>query len=293
MELLQEYKNGNYTVKIYSDGTKELYTEDDVFDAVFPDSIDLKITNRCDLMCPMCHEESSPQGAHGNLDAEFLNTLHAGTELAIGGGNPLAHPALLPFLYRLKSAGVIANITVNERHLHRYRGLAERLIKGKLVYGLGISLCEYREDTFAFARSHSNSVLHVIAGIVRPEEILAHASRRLKLLILGYKQRGRGKEYFSSEIKERIAELDRDMGKIMDAYGVVSFDNLALRQLNIKEWIPKDEWDGRFMGDDGTNTMYVDLVKNEFAVSSTSDLRYPISDSVEAMFAVVKSNRNV
>ena len=36
MNLLAEYKNGNYVVRLFDDGTKELVTEDDKFIAAFP-----------------------------------------------------------------------------------------------------------------------------------------------------------------------------------------------------------------------------------------------------------------
>lgn len=291
MELLQEYKNGNYTVKIYSDGTKELVTDDDEFVADFPDSIDLKITNKCDLMCPMCHEASSPEGAHAVLDADFLKALHAGTELAIGGGNPLSHPDLTAFLERLKSRGVIANITVNEKHLRVYREFIERLLAEKLVYGLGISVSEFKDETFEFAKTHPNAVLHVIAGITDPDELLKRASPDLKLLVLGYKRHGRGEDYFSSDTAKRIVEFGRRLNYIMCGYGVVSFDNLALRQLRVKYRVPKCVWNKRYMGDDGQNTMYVDLVKREFGESSVSDIRYPILPTAEEMLAVIKSEK--
>ena len=71
-------------------------------------------------------------------------------------------------------------------------------------------------------------------------------------------------------------------------YGIVSFDNLALKQLNVENRIQKEVWNERFMGDDGQNTMYIDLVKGEFAVSSTSDIRFPILDNVEDMFERVR-----
>ena len=42
--LLSEYINGNYKVKIYSDGTKVRYSNEDEFHPIFPESINLKIT---------------------------------------------------------------------------------------------------------------------------------------------------------------------------------------------------------------------------------------------------------
>ena len=115
--LLAKYKNGNYSVRLYDDGTKIKSTLYDDFVADFPDSIDLKITDYCDVNCPMCHESSSINGRHADLNSPFLDTIGSGTELAIGGGNPLSHPDLAQFLARMKNRGVICNLTVNERHL--------------------------------------------------------------------------------------------------------------------------------------------------------------------------------
>ena len=92
---------GNYLVKIFKDGSKVRFTLDDYYNPSFPESIDIKITNYCDNNCPMCHEKSSVNGNHGNLDALFLKTLTKGTELAIGGGNPFAHPDLENFLLNI------------------------------------------------------------------------------------------------------------------------------------------------------------------------------------------------
>ena len=47
-KILYQYKNGNYFVTIYPDGTKIRKTMDDDFIPIFPESIDLKITNYCE-----------------------------------------------------------------------------------------------------------------------------------------------------------------------------------------------------------------------------------------------------
>ena len=39
-----------------------------------------------------------------------------------------------------------------------------------------------------------------------------------------------------------------------------------------------------YMGDDGESSMYVDLVKNQFALSSTSIDRYPLKYTLTACF---------
>lgn len=105
MKLLHSYPNGNYIVSIFDDGTKVRHNNLSYFAPDFPESIDLKISNQCDMGCRMCHENSTPDGKHGDLSLPFLSTLRAGTELAIGGGNPLVHPDLIPFLERMKDQG--------------------------------------------------------------------------------------------------------------------------------------------------------------------------------------------
>ena len=44
------------------------------------------------------------------------------------------------------------------------------------------------------------------------------------------------------------------------------------------------------MGDDGQFTMYIDAVKREFAKSSTSTERWPITGDIAEMFGVVKGD---
>ena len=46
---IAKYKNGNYYVRLFDDGTKERFTLEDEFIPSFPESIDLKITDYCDV----------------------------------------------------------------------------------------------------------------------------------------------------------------------------------------------------------------------------------------------------
>ena len=110
-----KYKNGNYTViRDLDSGTLVKVSDLDFLEADFPDSFDLKITNCCDMGCKFCHENSVVDGKHGDiLGAKFIDTLHPYTEIAIGGGNPLEHPDLIPFLKKLKSLKMIPNMTIN------------------------------------------------------------------------------------------------------------------------------------------------------------------------------------
>ena len=285
--LIHKYQNGNYYVKLYSDGTKEKFTKDDFFHAQFPDSIDLKITNYCDANCPMCHENSSVSGKHANLDAPFLNTLRKGTELAIGGGNPLSHPYLIPFLQKMKKMGVVCNVTVNEMHLLSNYELIEQLINENLVNGVGVSIIQAKPKTVEFLLIHSNAVAHVIAGVVSQRTLMELSG--CKLLILGYKLKGRGKSYYTSQVIRKILLMRELMSVLLRNYECLSFDNLALKQLNVKNYLSEDEFNKRFMGKDGESSMYIDLVQEHYAISSVSKDTYPIQEDIIQMFKHVQN----
>ncbi len=74
----------------------------------------------------------------------------------------------------------------------------------------------------------------------------------------------------------------------IEKFEVVSFDNLALEQLKIKNHVTKEDWDRFFQGEDGTRTMYIDAVEQKFAKTSTSERRYAVLDNVIDMFNIIK-----
>lgn len=288
-KLLSKYKNGNYFVKLFSDGTKIKYTNDDFFDADFPDSIDLKITNRCDLNCPMCHEKSIIGGKHGDITAKFLTTLKAGTELAIGGGNPLFHTHLRSFLQRMKEQGVICNLTINEQHFLKLEPVVKKLLKEKLIYGLGISLNECNKRTIEFAKHNKNVVLHIINGIF--DDFDKIENQNLKILILGYKKFGRGEKFYSKNIEKQMEKIKLLLPTLFNKFVCVCFDNLALTQLEVEKVVSKEDFKNFYMGNDGESTMYIDLVEKKFAKSSTCLERFDLMDSIEDMFKKIKSKK--
>lgn len=283
MTLIAEYKNGNYSVRLFDDGTRVMRTDDEVFSAVFPDNIDLKITDYCDGNCPMCHESSTVNGMHATFDATFLNHLHKGTELAIGGGDPFSHPDLESFLRRMNKIGVVCNLTVNERHLPRYVETIRRFWKEGLLHGLGVSVSDLTDFTLEFAAAHPNTVLHAICGVMPANKLLATKSDNLKLLILGYKLHGRGKTYFSDGVLRSIADFSKHLPDLCQKFDVVSFDNPALEQLHVQRRVSSQTWKRFFCGKDGSSNLYIDLVRGVFAVSSRSDEVFPLMSTAEQM----------
>lgn len=288
MNTLSTHHNGNCYVELFDDGTKIRSWEGDA-EPRFPESIDLKITNYCDAGCPYCHEQSTKRGEHAPFEniVKAVEGLPPGHEVAIGGGNPLSHPDLKKILLFFRSRGLISNITVNSFHVFKAYELIQELRDKKLIYGLGISFCD---NVFLkeFDLIDNNTIIHVIAGVDS-----VHQVRKLpdnyKLLVLGYKHFGFGAGYADKHnVDLRLREWRYWIPTLMRKKHI-SFDNLALKQMGIKDILSPEEWDRLYMGDDGQFTMYVDAVKSEFAVSSTHNKRFPVSGVIEEMFTIVKS----
>ena len=293
MELLGRYKNGNFVTTILSDGTKIRETKDDEFIPSFAENMDIKLTNKCDGGCAWCHEGSSINGKHGDiLNEKFIDTLHPYQEIAIGGGDATSHPDLIPFLQKLKEKKVIANMTVNQIHFEKKHELIKKLVDEKLIYGLGVSLVNPTKHFIELIKQYPNAVIHVINGVLKPSDIKALENNNLKMLILGYKHLRRGNEYFEEEqndIETKQQWLYENLEDIIQKFKVVSFDNLAIEQLDVKRLLTQEEWDEFYMGDDGKVTYYIDMVERKFAQSSTApfDKRYDLLDSVDDMFKVI------
>jgi len=294
MKKLSTYKNGNYTVNIYNDGTKERITYQDEFIPSFAECCDVKITDKCDGGCDFCYEGCTPAGKHADiLKYEFLDTIKPFTELAING-NDLTHPQLLPFLEKMKKQNVIVNMTVNQIHFMRKYDLIKNLIDENLIKGLGVSFNHENEDFLKKAKTiSSNVVIHVINGVVTKKQMYLLVKFKLKVLILGYKELRRGVEYLSNntgKIKENQKMLYDNISFLTQLLPVVSFDNLAIEQLKIKRLLSNEEWKEFYMGDDGNYTFYLDLVEGEYAMNSLCQNKHPIKDDVVEMFSFIRCN---
>ena len=304
MNLIGSYMNGNYKVSIFDDGTKIRENDLDFFEPNTVESMDIKITNKCDRGCLMCHEDSKPDGIHGDiLSPCFIDKLHPYTELAIGGGNPLEHPDLEEFLLKCKDHQLIPSMTVNQFHLMQNVDFIKKLCDNKLIYGLGISLTDPTDDFIEAVKQFPNAVIHIIAGMFTNEDFKKLANKDLKILILGYKRVRRGEKLYNlhGEDIDKNLEWLKSMLPVMTkfkCFNTISFDNLAIKQLDVKNILKMsdEDWDLFYMGDDGQEemtsaSMYVDMVKKEFARNSCSMERYPMMDTIEDMYNFLKEKK--
>ena len=295
------YRNGNYLVMLDPDsGTKIRYNSGDKFVPEFPESMDICISKKCKVGCKFCHEQCTPNGKHADLmNLKFIDNLHPYTELALNGNDPL-HPDLVPFLEKCKELKLVPSLTVNHYTFNKNIEFLKFLCDKKLIYGLGVSIDGIYDDSkenvdnmISQFKMFPNLVLHVINGIISVEDLELLKGNDLKVLILGYKQFGRGVDFFGhnglgvlcgqNDLYNKLPEIVDD-----EWFEVVSFDNLAIEQLDPKRLMSDEEWKKFYMGEDGNFTFYIDAVNKQFAKCSTSTKRYDLMDDVKTMFNVIR-----
>ena len=292
--IIAEYDNGNAHVTLEDDGTRTIETEYDEFDFEYPLNNDVTITKKCDGGCPYCYMGCTPDGKHADImSAKFLDTIRPGAECAINL-NDCSHPQLLKFLGKMRDKGVIVNGTVNQIHFMKYHVMLKQLCNEKLLWGLGVSLQKPNAEFIRVIKEFPNAVIHVINGILSEDDIEILKDNDLKMLILGYKEINRGKSYRednNSIIEMKQNYLYNNLSKVIKQFKVVSFDNLAIEQLNVRRLLTDKQWESFYQGDEGTGTFFVDLVDGIFAKNSMVEDKtkmYPIMDDIRDMFRIIK-----
>lgn len=312
--ILGSYQNGNTFVVLQSDGTKIRTTQDKEFRPEFPDTLDINITNKCDGGCPFCYNSSTKEGNHGilfdwegNPCQEWMKSLRPFTEVAINV-NDLSHPQLKQLLVYLRQKQVVTNITINQKHFERPEifSALQGLHRKGLFFGIGVSIGDdtLGEEFFQKLKCFDHAVVHVVAGVVERAQLMQMFNRDLRLLILGFKFKGRGDQYgrtYCSSIEYNLDMLRENIRAIVELklFKVVAFDNLALRQLNIKRRLFEDtgkleDWDAFYSGDDGTHTFYIDAVSETFAqssiISDPDKIWKAKGKTIDEMFKIVQEN---
>lgn len=294
MKLLAKYQNGNLTTSIYDDGTRIRETDDDEFIPSFAENVDVHTSNRCNNGCQFCYANCTLDGQFGKLSGwHFLETLHPGTEMALNLNFPMPSD-FFDLLRYLKSQGIITNVTINQNHFEAYEDIIKQMYDEELIHGLGISLTRATRVFVEMVQQYPNAVIHVINGILAKNQYDILKDNRLKILILGYKDIGRGVEFHSLAsdiIRQNHEWLYDNLSEVIKHFKVVSFDNLALEQLNVRRLLTDEKWDEFYGGSDGTSTFFINLVDGYFAKNSMSDIHYQIGDlSMDEMFNIIRQN---
>ena len=208
-----------------------------------------------------------------------------------GGGSATTHPDLKPFLEKLKTKGIIANMTVSQGEFIDNLELINDLIENDLIHGLGISYKEPNDQLWKLIAENKDCVVHLIAG-VHTKEVFDYLSKfGLKVLILGYKEIGRGLFYYDAlkeQVDKNIQWLKDNLENYIDKFEVISFDNLALKQLSPERLVTPEKWNELYQGDDGTISCYIDAVDKTIHISSLDQRGFDASDDIKSDFDRIK-----
>jgi hypothetical protein len=207
------------------------------------------------------------------------------TNCLFGGGRVLSHPNAIGFFEELKKRGIIANMTENQSHCRIDEDTLINLLDNRMIYGLGISVNDFSNlNVLDDIIEHTNNlVFHVIMGITDVNHLTIlndyckSKNKKCKVLILGYKDFGFGSKHYSlnkSIVDENKMQWYRYLANYFNEENMVlSFDNLAIEQLNLKRFFDKKTWDKFYMGDEGKFSMYIDAVEQQFAICSVDSNR--------------------
>lgn len=290
---MYSYTNGNYTVDIFDDGTKKRHKtfDNQPFLPEYPESIDIKVTNKCNGACSFCHENSSESGESFNplLLYNLIENAPAGMEVTMSGGNPFEVAEELRWLTEVACPHLIFNLTINSMHLDQYWD------SWLFPVGMGVS---YNKDLHNKIKDFQSSVnfvtpqlvMHVIAGIHTLDDVKRCLQDFDRVLISGFKYFGRGATFDRDKMQDRLNIWKRDISTILSTQGkILAFDGLALKQLDIKRFYSDKTWSKMYMGDDGQFGMYIDAVKMEYAKNSYSQ-RFPIENkSLQEIFKHIRN----
>jgi hypothetical protein len=274
--ILSEYINGNAIIQLHSDGTR-VVDYDNELNLEYPLNIDLRVNSECSFgmnpntgkaFCYFCHESSTINGIECDYDLlrDKLIGLPKGIELAIGCNKMTSE--LQKFIFWCDMMGYIVNLTINQGHVKRDFVMLNALVQSGVIKGLGIS---YRSGLkFEVPQElldYEHTVFHVICGIDSYHEIEALRKEGVKkVLVLGEKNFGFNLGKVDLTTKKH-KEWYWWIHKMFSVFDVVSFDNLALKQLNIKRFFNDDNWE---VFNQKEYSFYIDAVNKILAPSSRS-----------------------
>jgi hypothetical protein len=271
---MYNYKNGNANISISNNGTRIIECDGDL-KLDYPLNIDMRVSTQCSFgfndktgksICSFCHESAQVNGKECDYELlkQKISELPSGIELAIGCNKYT--PSLHSFLEWCYNKGYICNLTINQGHVGKQAiSLANSISKG-YIKGLGIS---YRSDKdikqLDYFKEYENSVVHVICGIDEIQDIIDLSNLGIKkILVLGEKDFGFNEGNVNLESKSHM-QWYWHIHRLFKLFDVVSFDNLALQQLNIKRFVPDNKWSELYQGE---YSFYINAVDGYFSPSS-------------------------
>jgi hypothetical protein len=237
-----------------------------------PDLIDLKITNYCETGCAYCYQDSNKKGKHANFEVitKLLCTFAdmEVLEIALGGGETTKHPKFAEILEYAKKCFIVPNFSTRS-----FDWMSDpRILTAVKMYAgkIGFS-CSTADDVQALIYhagasgiDESMFTVHYVLGSSPMEELTKMmgviSSTQFSLLLLGYKETGRGCDFTPHDNSKWWEVLPKYWLSVGIDTCVAKKYKKELKALKINNIMYYDE-EGKF-------SMYVDAVDEKVARSS-------------------------
>ena len=209
----------------------------------YPEFYDVKITSKCNSLCPHCYQDSAPDKDNfPNLLDNFVSYFSRMDEnqkpyqIAIGGGEPTLHPDFLQLLETSKiSLGIVPNYTTNGMFMDDKLKGAILLWTMLFCGGVAVSAHEHldsywRSAVDLFTKAEVKTNIHIIISgkesIDRFLKIFEEYEKEVNyFVLLSYQAMGRAKfkKVESDYLFEKLKGL-KDVSKI--SYGSNFYEDL-------------------------------------------------------------------
>lgn len=179
--------------------------------AFAPELVDLKITDFCQYGCQFCYQDSTPTGKHASYSVikKIVNVLAELDvfEIALGGGEPTDHPQFLDILKYIHQAKINANFTTKNFSWLRSSGRRKEIFE--YATSIAFSVDKPNQiDTIArniekIGIDSQRITIQIVMGLHSAQmlnQLLTKANQHdFNLMLLGYKQTGRGPEVIPTD----------------------------------------------------------------------------------------------
>lgn len=288
--------NGVWTVFNRSTGMKIhlKFTDQDIvkgqYKPVYPELLDVKITDYCPFGCTWCYQDSTTKGSHAAMQDLYTLSYVAHSygvfEIALGGGEPTLHPDFQTIVTAFSGPGCIVNFTTKNRGIYSDPDLFRFCYENCGGWAFSVTneeevrsvLKAHKESERVFRASRSDHLkpyrrdnvlsFQYIPGaysLENFEKVLAAVPCNYTLTLLGYKSVGRG----GDEPHKRLpwlAAVEKQRYR-----PAIAIDTKMAN--DYKEGLEKHGIDHRlFYLEEGVYSMYFDLVSSSYGKSSYDGL---------------------
>lgn len=286
-----KYLNGNYFVEKFNDGlfVRSTIVQGDKLLPEFPDHIELKITDFCDTTCALVSADDKQQSntSHNNANIthnHIISDIKPNTEITIVDCNPLVHPALVKFVTELRNKNIDINLVVNQNHLIddlETTNIILELVTKKLIQRLIVRLVDSADEKLynLICEKFNNVIIEAVVGHITDADLDRLAYHNLSVLLIG-----NAPNFINAcniyqttilsddEIATNTTALEKRLKSLPNhttqKFVAVGFDTTALKQLNM---LNADDKSRYYIKDDDKFSMYIDLVNNKYAKTTSAE----------------------